>query len=88
VPFALEVDVRLCPQRLHDLDLFFRAAAAIVKILVEANELDLVPSDPDSEPEPATGQHVERCRLLGDKDGLTLREDQHLRGKIADLRTP
>jgi hypothetical protein len=40
------------PQRLHDLYLLFGAPAAVAKILVEADELDLVPPDPDAEPEP------------------------------------
>ena len=68
--------MRLGPQRLHDLDLLLGAAAAIVKILVEADELDLVPADPDPEPEPAAAQHVETGRLLRDQRRLTLRQDQ------------
>src|SRR5580704_17172883 len=53
VELALELDMRLGPQRLHDAHLVGRAAAAIVKIFVEAGELDLVPADPDAEPEAA-----------------------------------
>src|SRR5579885_2630768 len=49
VPAALERDVRLRPQRLHDLHLLLGAAAAIVEILVQPDKLDLVPSDPDLE---------------------------------------
>jgi hypothetical protein len=36
--------------------LLFRAAAAVVKILVEADELDLVPPDSDAEPKPMSVQ--------------------------------
>ena len=78
--------MRLGPQRLHHLDLLLGAAAAIVEILVEADELDLVPADPDPEPEPAAAQHVERGGLLGDQRRLALRQDQHLRREILDLR--
>ena len=54
VPFTLERDKRLGPQFLHDLDLLFGAAAAIVEILVERDEFRLVPADADAEPETAT----------------------------------
>jgi len=84
VPFALEGDVRLGPQRLHNLHLLLRAPAAVVEILVEAGELDLVPADPDAEAEPAAAQHIERGRLLCDENGLALRQDQHA-GRKAEL---
>jgi hypothetical protein len=45
--------MRLGPQRLHQLHLLLGAAAAIVEVFVEADKLDLVPTDPDAEPEPA-----------------------------------
>ena len=72
------------PQRPHDLDLLLRAAAAVVEILVEPGELDLVPTDPDAEPEPPARQHIETGGLLGDEHGLALCQDQHLRREIAD----
>ena len=53
VPFALEAHMRLGPQPLHDLNLLLRTAAAIVEILIEASELDLVPANPNAEPETA-----------------------------------
>jgi hypothetical protein len=56
-----------------------------VEILVEADELDLVPADPDAEPEAAAAQHVERCSLLGDENRLALRQDQHLGRKLDRL---
>ena len=86
VPLAFEGDMRLLPQRPHEFDLLLRAAAAIVKILVEAGEFDLVPADPDTEPEPPARQYIEACRLLRDERGLALRQDQHLRRKILDFR--
>jgi len=46
-----------------------------VKILVEPGELDLVPPDPDAEPEPPARQDVETGRLLGNEHGLPLRQD-------------
>ena len=84
VVLAGEGDVRLGPQRLHDLDLLLRAAAAVAEILVEAGELDRVPADPDPEPEASAAQHVERGGLLGDEHGLALRQDQHL-GRELDI---
>src|SRR5215471_6223251 len=84
VPLAFERDMRLRPQLPHDRDLLFGAAAAIVKIFVEADELDLVPPDPNAEPEPASRQDVETGSLLGDQHGLTLRQDQYLRREVAD----
>jgi hypothetical protein len=86
VPFAVEGDVRLRPQRPHDFDLLFRAAAAVVKILVETGELHLVPPDADAETEPAAREDVETGGLLGDEHGLALCQDQDLRREIADAR--
>ena len=80
----LKLTVRLRPQRPHDRDLLFRAAAAVVKILVEADKLDLVPSDPDAEPEPPAREDVETRGLFGDEYRLTLGQDQNLRRKIGD----
>ena len=56
-----------------------------MKILVEADELDLVPADPDAEPEAAARQHVETGRLFGDEHRLALRQDQHLGREIGDV---
>ena len=76
--------MRLGPQRLHDLDLLLRAAAAVAEILVEADELDRVPADPDAKTEASAAQHVERGSLLGDEHRLALGEDQHL-GRELDV---
>ena len=78
--------MRLGPQRLHYLHLLLGAAAAVVKILVEPGEFDLVPADPDPEPEPSAAQHIETSRLLGDEDGLALRQDQHTGRKAEFVR--
>ena len=56
-----------------------------MKIFVEPDKLDLVPPDPDAQPEPPARQDVETGGLFGDKHGLTLRQDQHLGREIADL---
>jgi hypothetical protein len=85
MPFALEAHMRLGPQRLHDLHLLLGTAAAIVKILVEPGELDLVPADPDPEPESSAAQRVETGRLLRNEDGLPLRQNQHASRKTEFL---
>src|SRR6266849_2395106 len=82
--FAGDADMRLGPQGLHDPDLLRRAPAAIVEILVEADELDLVPADADPEPAPAARELVERGRLLRHQHRLALRQDKHTHRK-ADL---
>ena len=51
VVLALERHMRLRPQRLHHLHLLFRPPAAVMEILVEADELDLVPADADAKAE-------------------------------------
>ena len=86
VELALKGDVRLGPQRLHDPHLLGRTPPAVVEILVEADELDLVPADPDAEPEPPAAQHIERGRLLGNQHRLALRQDQDADGKADLLR--
>ena len=57
----------------YHLHLLRRALAAVVEVFVEADELDLVPADANSEPEAAARQWVERGRLLCDQDSLPLR---------------
>ncbi|HYP37280.1 MAG TPA: hypothetical protein VEQ62_13175 [Stellaceae bacterium] len=47
------------PQGLHHLHLRRRALAAVAQVLVEADELDLVPADADPELEPTTRQLFE-----------------------------
>jgi hypothetical protein len=84
VVLAGEGDVRLGPQRLHNLDLLLRAAAPVAEIFIEADELDRVPADPDPETESSAAQHVKRRGLLGDEYRLTLGEDQHL-GRELDV---
>ena len=81
---ALEGDVRLRPQRLHHLHLLLRAAAAVVKVLVQAGEFHRVPADADAQPEAAAAQHIETGGLLRDQRGLPLRQDQHAGGESAD----
>src|SRR5208283_4059223 len=81
VPPALERHMRLGPQFLQDLHLLFGAPAAVMEILVEAGELDLVPADPDAEAELAAAQDIETGRLFCHEHGLALRQDQDTRRK-------
>ena len=82
MPLALERDVWIGPQRFHHLDLFLGSLAPVVEILVEADELHLVPAHADAEPEAAAAEHVETGGLLGNQHRLTLREDQYLGGEF------
>ena len=86
MPLALESNVRIGPQCLHHLDLFLGPLASVLEILVEADELHLVPADADAEPEAAAAEHVETGGLFGNQHGLTLREDQYLGGEFDFLR--
>src|ERR1700733_481030 len=71
----------LGPQRLHHLDLLLRAPASIAKVLVEAEEFHLVPTDADAETETPTAQHGQRRRLLRHQHGLPLWQDQDAGGE-------
>jgi hypothetical protein len=82
VPLALERNVGIGPQRFHHLDLFLGPLAPVVEILVEADELHLVPAHADAEPEAAVAEHVETGGLLGNQNRLTLRENQYLGGEF------
>src|SRR5215207_5608947 len=86
VPFALECHVGIGPQRFHHLDLFLGPLAPVVEVLVESDELHLVPADADAEPEATAAEHVETGGLFGNQHGLTLREDQYLGGEFDLLR--
>src|SRR3954465_14188048 len=86
VPLALKRHVGIGPQRLHHLNLFLGSLAPVVEILVEADELDLVPAYADAEPEAAAAKHVETGGLLGNQHCLTLRENQHLGGELDVFR--
>src|SRR4051812_22575352 len=75
VPLALKSNVGIGPQRFHHLDLFLGSLAPVVEILVEADELQLVPAHADAEAETAAAEHVETGSLLGDQHRLALREN-------------
>src|ERR1700761_9177065 len=53
MPVPLDRHMRLGPKRLHALNLRLRSASPIVEVLVQPNEFDLVPADPDAKPKPA-----------------------------------
>jgi hypothetical protein len=77
MPRAVERDRSLHPQAPEQGDLLLDALAPVLEAHAERVELDPVPADPDAEPEPASGQNVERRGLLRDERGLALREDEH-----------
>jgi hypothetical protein len=72
---AAERDARLGPQPAQQLDLLLDPAASGGEVLAERLVLDLVPAEPDAEPELAAGQQVDLRGLLGDERGLPLRQD-------------
>src|SRR4029434_5693496 len=84
--FSLKRDVGIGPQRLHHLDLFLGTLTPVVEILVEADELHLVPAYADAEPEAAAAEHIQAGGLVGHHHCATLREDQYLGGEFDFLR--
>ena len=74
---ALEAEARLGPQPPHQLDLLLEPRAAVAEPLPQRLELDRVPADPNTKPEPPPGQQVDLGGLLGDEHRLALRQDQH-----------
>src|SRR5580658_10690729 len=87
MPAPAEIHMRFGPQSLHELHLFLRTQPPIAEILVEPYELNLVPADPDPQPEPAAAQHVKAGGLLGDQHGLPLGQNEHLRREANPRRT-
>ena len=77
MPAAVEVDDRLRPEPPQQVDLLLGAPAAVVEVLAERLELDVVPADPDAEPQTPAGEHVDLGRLLRDERRLPLRQDEH-----------
>jgi hypothetical protein len=69
------------PERPHHLHLLLGSASTVVEILVQTDELDLVPTDADPPPEPPFAQHVQTCRLFRDQRGLALCHDQDAGGE-------
>ncbi len=70
-----KVTVGFGPELAQDFDLLFAAAAAILEIFAEGFIFHRVPADADAEAQTAAAQDIERGGLLGDQDGLTLRQD-------------
>ena len=56
-----------------------------MEILVQADELHLVPADADAKAEPPAAQHVEAGGLLRHQHRLALRQDQHADGEADAL---
>src|SRR5207253_2249243 len=65
VPLALKFNVGIGPQRFHHLDLFLGPLAPVVEILVEADELQLVPADADAEAQSKSEMHGHLLTLAG-----------------------
>ena len=59
--------------------------AALLEVGADGAELGLEVADADAEREPAAAEHVEAGDLLGQHDGVALRED-HDAGREADRR--
>jgi hypothetical protein len=71
----------LLPERPHNRHLLLGSAAAVSEILIETDELDLVPPDANAQPEPPLAQHIQTRCLFRDQRSLALRHDQDPRGK-------
>src|SRR5207248_6648719 len=72
---SLDGDHRLAPEAAHYVELLLHPPGAVLEILAERLELDVVPADADAEPEAAAIEHVDLGRLLGDERRLPLRQD-------------
>src|SRR5690606_13242898 len=79
IELALEGDQLLRPEQAQQLGLLPDAAAARPEILPQRLILDSIPAEADAEAQPAAGEQVELCRLLGDKSGLALRQNHYRR---------
>src|SRR5262249_12039518 len=73
----LEAHQALAPQATQHLDLFGLARAARLPFRAERFILNVVPSEPDAEPQAPAAQEIDLRRLLGDDPGLALRGDQN-----------
>src|SRR5919202_1723059 len=67
-------------------NLLLTALATIPEVFVQRLVFDRIPPDADAEAEPSPAQDVDLRRLLGDQDGLALREDQDAGDKLQTLR--
>src|SRR5262249_2139776 len=77
VEAPLEAHQALAPQATQHLDLFGLARAARRPLRAERFILNVVPSEPDAEPQAPAAQEIDLRRLLGDEAGLPLRRDQN-----------
>ena len=76
VEAPVDRDALLGPQRAEHGDLLLENRAALLEGHAERVVLELVPSDPEPEPEAATAQQVDLGRLLGQQRRLALGPDQ------------
>jgi len=82
----LETDEILRPEAAEHLDLLGLPRPARLPLHAERLILDMVPSDPDAEPEAPAAEEIDLRRLLGDDPGLPLRSDQDAAGEPDLLR--
>ena len=88
VPPPVQCHQVLAPQGAHHLDLLLRPAAPVVEVLPQRLVLDGVPAYTHAEPQPSTGQHVDRGGLLGHEGRLALRQDYHPADQLNALGDP
>src|SRR5437588_6412307 len=67
-------------------NLLLTALATIPEVLVQRLVFDRIPPDANAETEASPAQDVDLRRLLGDQDGLALRQDQDAGDKLQTLR--
>ncbi len=79
---TLEVDHIFGPEGTKQLDLLLKTATPVAEPFVQADVLNLVPTNPDAQPQLATGQDVDFGGLLRDQRGLTLRKDHDAGNKL------
>src|SRR5262245_17362073 len=85
VPAPMEIDHVLRPQGPHHGNLFLRALAAIVEILTQSLIFRRVPTNPNSQAQASTAQHIDFCRLLCYQRRLPLAQNNDRRYQLDAL---
>ena len=74
---AVELGLVLRPDLLHAKHLLAGDRSAVVEIDPMVGRLDLVPPEADPEHEASARDVIESCHLLGEDDGVVLRDEAH-----------